>query len=271
MCNLLKSKCEDIESAVSGTPLSVAGDDMITSMLHNIVIYAGATQDQLQTDSNKDKFYNLLRRTMYAFTIEEINLAFELAMSGTIKAEMNLFGRPISILYISNVMKAYSEYAKIIKKQYFIQVSQERERAEAKPPSKTSQFIGFKQGIVDNYNLFIEGKPFRNFGGVYTRFVKGLSIEFFDIDMGSPDQIEKARQLYVKAAEEKIVHSDPDSAATEKAVKIVEKIYSGKDVDGSLYAGELDNIYLTEFFTWVQSTQADIEELIQSHFENFKI
>ncbi|RKX64139.1 MAG: hypothetical protein DRP42_06925 [Tenericutes bacterium] len=271
MSNQLKEKCNYIAEASQGTPLSDADDTQIAAMLHNIVIYTGATQDQVLRKDNKAKFYWLLRKALHAFTIEEIDFAFELAIGGELNIELNLFGRPISILYISNAVKAYSEYAETLKKQYSIQVSREREQSQVKPPNKTSQFIGFKQGIVDNYELFVNGEPVRNFGGVYSRFIKSLSIEGFNADIDHPDQIEKAKQLYAKGAEYKILRSDPDAGATAKAVQIVENIYSGKDVDSSLYAGELDSIYLTDFFLWVQSTQKDIEELIQSHFKNFKI
>lgn len=275
MSNQLKEKCDNIGAACNGTPLQKTDDDMIASMLHNIVIYTGATQDQLQTDSNKSKFYWLLRKTMYAFTIEEIDLAFELAMSGEIKAELNLFGRPISILYISNVMKAYSEYVNNIKKQYFIQVSQEREKAEAKPPSKGLQFIAFKQQVVDNYFQYIESghdiNIIRNFGGVSSRFIQGLSITGFVVDLDHPDKIELAKNLYAKGMEGNIIRLDPNSTHVKELSLIVSKIYSGKDIDEEIIRPQLEQIYLADFFQWVEDSKTDIEELIQSHFKNFTI
>lgn len=270
MCNQLKQKCDELNLAAKGTPMIDASDEEIRSVLHTIVIYVGATADQLPGGTNKDKFYALLRRSMMNYTAEEINLAFELTMIGEYKAETNHFGRPISILYISNVVKAYSEYASTIRKRYYIQVSQEKEKIAEEVPSKGALFMAFKNGTIDNYEAYINGEGIRNLGGVYTRFIQGLSIKGFEIDIDHPDIIEKAKKQYAKELEQDIIRLNPSDPKGSVKMKVVEKIYAGKDIDGSLLSSTLNNLYLAGFFKWVQSNNVDLEKLIQEHYKNYK-
>lgn len=270
-----KQNLSKVKKALAGKKISKATDDQLSVMLHDIMIYIGATDTQIPSGSNRIKLFKALRRTLGTSTIEQVILSFEYAMTGEIHVEMNLFTKPISVLYISKILIAFNIYTKTLRKQHFIFLSENREQKESKPPSREQQFIAYKQSIVENYTEFIKADKnpasIRNIGGVYSRFIYGLNIWECPFYFDDSIIIERARKLYVKKIEGTIMTLDTKDGNSVELSDIAGKIYEGKEIKANLYAAELETIHLIDFFTWIHKTRQNIDELIQTYYKNFKL
>jgi hypothetical protein len=141
MSNLQKasSECSNLETSKSKVQKSfelpkiytLENDEQIKTMLKYVFTMVG-----LQNIPSKEEFFvlvNYVKSNYSVYSVEEIRIAFELAISKQIVAETNHYGI-FSCTYFSNIMGAYSDYRERIAKEYL--ANQEREQNKPKEPTK---------------------------------------------------------------------------------------------------------------------------------------
>ena len=179
MSNLQKasSECSNLETSKSKVEksfscpkiYSLENDEPIKMMLKYVFTMVG-----LQNIPSKEEFFvlvNYVKSNYSVYSVEEIKIAFELAISKQIVAETNHFGI-FSCTYFSNIMSAYSEYRERIAKEYLS--NQERERNKPKEPTK-EQILKlkkdfFNQVLVPLFDNYKENKKL-DFGYTPIRIV----------------------------------------------------------------------------------------------------
>lgn len=112
---------QKIEVATEGKKIIDCKDSEIESLLRYIIVLLGIPerndliQDQEGNKLGKLVLMNFIKGYWQQTCIEEIKLAFEFAVNGVTKCDLNLFDRPISAEFFGRVVTAYRVYARNIK------------------------------------------------------------------------------------------------------------------------------------------------------------
>lgn len=143
-CSNLETSKRKVEKSFSCPKIySLENDEPIKMMLKYIFTMVG-----LQNIPSKEEFFvlvNYVKSNYSVYSVEEIKISFELAISKQIVAETNHYGI-FSCTYFSNIMGAYSEYRERIAKEYL--ADQQRERNKPKEPTK-EQIIKLKKDFFN--------------------------------------------------------------------------------------------------------------------------
>lgn len=88
-------------------------DEPIKQALRYVFTLIGLRSDQIPSDLEKTVLINFIRGNLKNYAADEIKIAFELALNGTIQVETNHFGR-FSALYLTTIFNAYNKHRRTI-------------------------------------------------------------------------------------------------------------------------------------------------------------
>ena len=160
--------------------------------LRDIQLLIGETADILLLDkdscipvSQLKMAANNLRELFPTLTDREYMLAFKLALQGKTNADLNLYGKQISMTFISNVIIAYQSYfypliAPILKRR--------KEKLKKKKEAKRSKEFQNRQDTQEDFDvrkkaalsmadLIMAGKPFPYYEQSMCRIVTSMLLE----------------------------------------------------------------------------------------------
>lgn len=128
--NFAISKKTEIKKAISQEVKirDLDNDEPIKQVLRYIFALVGLKPDQIPGDIEKAVLLNFIRENFKGYSPNEFKIAFELALKGEFKTELNHFGS-FSALYMSRIIGDYFEYRRKIVKE--MNLEEEKRKKEA--------------------------------------------------------------------------------------------------------------------------------------------
>lgn len=99
-----------VDLALIGKSIEQCNDDEILACLKYIVVLLGIPFEKLPQDEAKQALINFLRDWMQNAKLDELRLAFELAVSKKTGVDLTLYGNDFSAKFILDVFEAYKDY-----------------------------------------------------------------------------------------------------------------------------------------------------------------
>lgn len=93
--------------ASTGTRIVAATREELSQLFRRIMVLVGVSNQNVPTKIDADLLLDTAPAVIGKWTLQEVLLAFQMALKGEIEAELNLYDKPFSLMYVSNVLKAY--------------------------------------------------------------------------------------------------------------------------------------------------------------------
>ena len=143
---------------------NVEGDEEIKQALRYVFTLIGLKPDQIPGDIEKVVLINYIKENMKSYTAAEIRIAFELAIKGDFKTELNHYGH-FSALYLSRIFNDYVEH----RRQIAFELRREEDEKDKlkeqeyqnRPEVKAAHAKRFDQNVI--IPLFIQYQEHKSF------------------------------------------------------------------------------------------------------------
>lgn len=164
-----------IRAEQEGVKLKEASNREITNMLTNIIVITGIGDKVLPDPSKPTEeayaraLFSHIRELMGNYTSEEVILAFKLAVKREFTANMEIYGKFISVNYLMNVVSQYQQY-----KQHNRPRPESIHAAQLPEATLTEEDIQKKirDGFVACYMNYVKHRTILNFGSVNYKIAK---------------------------------------------------------------------------------------------------
>jgi len=128
--------------------------------LRRVLALIGIREDQVPTKEEKQLLIDFIRRRYANYTAEEFVIAFEMAIAGDFKADLEHFGQ-FTAKYLSQVFNAYTSHRNKVSLQ--VQIEAERLRkieTEEEAQRKVDEFYGEAVDLYRNSSNGFEGSKY---------------------------------------------------------------------------------------------------------------
>lgn len=141
--------------AVQGTLIKNASIKELDELFRRIIIRVGIRARNLPSHIETAVLYEHLTGHYGGLTIQEIDLAFDMAITGKILVEVNAYEN-ISCLYISNILSAYRIWAGQMVRQLKQDIQPDPRQTLHLP--EVAHVPQWRQVIEEEYQLYLSGK-----------------------------------------------------------------------------------------------------------------
>lgn len=107
---MTESQASALKAMLTGNRLDQCKHGEIVKLLQELLVLIGAGDSNIPEKPEIAYLAQTAPFVIGKWTLAEIRHAFFLAMKGEIEYNLNLYDKPLSIMYISNLMKVYAAY-----------------------------------------------------------------------------------------------------------------------------------------------------------------
>lgn len=125
----------------------------IAAHIKRIFMILGISGNNVPQDLEFDFLVRTYKLSFSQFTLKEIELAFKLAINLTIEYNLNLYDKMFSVVYVSDLMKRYTDY----KRQ---STEYQKSRVEFIPEKSEAEIYAImKTAALDSFTEYKKGNP----------------------------------------------------------------------------------------------------------------
>lgn len=125
------SSIDKIKTATAGLRVQDADNQKIKTILAYLFALLGISGQKIPTQLEEVVLIGFIKENV-EIRLEEIKLAFTLALTGDFETELNLYGEPFSIKYLQRVLVDYQNYKRKIIKAETLRKFEESKKSEVK-------------------------------------------------------------------------------------------------------------------------------------------
>lgn len=151
--------------AIEQPKIKVLSDEQIGPVIKLIMLKVGVRSQNLPSAIEKDLLISHIRSNYGGHTLQEVNLAFDMAISGKLECDPRCFEN-FSCLYFSSIMNAYRAWAKNAYRENERPVMLIEEKVELSEKEKEEWMAGYKEVDIDFIPLIffdwlqVDNEPF---------------------------------------------------------------------------------------------------------------
>ena len=127
----------------------------------------------LPLDEEMKLFVSYVAEHFYKMSLLEIDNAFNLATAGKLDIQADHY-QSFSVIYIAKILNAYNSY----KGNYILEYQRilKRKGEIKKPPTQEERFQFLLEGVIENFEEYVEKRNYNHFGWVSYDFLDKLGI-----------------------------------------------------------------------------------------------
>jgi len=219
----------------------------------------------LPLDEEMKLFVSYVAEHFHKMSLLEIDNAFNVATAGKLDIQADHY-QSFSVIYIAKILNAYNSY----KGNYILEYQRIlKEKSEIKePPTREERFQFLLEGVIENFEDYVEKRNYNHFGWVSYDFLDKLGI--INIPNSEKEQIlHKARSMAIGDARDDLrLAKDPQKLEIKNLIAHLMDDKRGKH---QTIVRICKNLGLMVFYNNVIKNGFELKEEILKKQDNFNI
>jgi len=206
----------------------------------------GISGNSIPTDFEFEHLIKMYKIAFINHTLAEIDLAFDLALCGSIEYELNLYDKIFSVAFVSGLMNKYKEW-KSTNTDYT-----KSKNKELPEKSEDEIYAYMKSAVINCFNEYKAGNP---------EFVKFHIYDWLDKNGFINTAVERKREFFGLAKiqlNEEMKHEKNLAISPSETSRIIDS-YSGQ----TKQVNRAKELNLKDFFDGLIEMEIDIKETIE--------
>lgn len=219
--------------ASQGQRISGCNREELAQMFRRLMVLIGASGVNVPTELEASLLIESAPIILGKWTTDDVITAFTLALKGDFEAELRLFDKPFSLMYVSGVMKAYDEF----KREALYQHHKHQPELPTHVPTRAELDAQMRIEALECYRLHCEGRGnWSNYHPPLFDYLTRLNVVLF-----APERIERAK---VEAM--RIIKSE--AAITPQFTQTMQELLKKLTPEDSRVERKAKEMLLREFF-----------------------
>lgn len=187
--------------ASQGQRIASCNREELAQMFRRLMVLIGASGVNVPFEVEASLLIESAPIILGKWTTDDVITAFTLALKGEIEAELRLFDKPFSLMYVSGVMKAYDDF----KREALYQHHKHQPELPVHVPTRAELDAKMRDEALECYRLHCEGRGnWSNYHPPLFDYLQRHGVLNF-----SPARIEKANKEAFAAVRSEIATTTP--------------------------------------------------------------